>query len=93
MKNHNEMIDRVLERREEYEHTKKSKYKRTISIAVSCLLVSATTVSVYAISSIIKEKNISQVWKSQPVISEEIEFFVGSTTKHGSINIPCFSRF
>ncbi len=60
MKSHNEMIDRVFERREEYEKTQKAKYKRTMVIVISCILVSATTVSAYAISSIIKEKNIFQ---------------------------------
>ena len=60
MKNHNEMIDKVFERRAEYENNKKAKCKRTIAIVISCILVSATTVSVYAISSIIKEKNIFQ---------------------------------
>ena len=60
MKNHNEMIDKVFERRAEYENTQKAKYKRTIAIVISCILVLATTVSVYAISCIIKEKNIFQ---------------------------------
>ena len=60
MKNHKEMIDKVFERRAEYENTQKAKYKRTIAIVISCILVLATTVSVYAISSIIKEKNIFQ---------------------------------
>lgn len=86
MKNHNEMVNAVFQRREEYETKKNTRIKRAMFVIVSCILVSFTTVSVYAISAIIKEMNIFQKAYEDGVSISEVD-------TEGNLNFEDFSGF
>ena len=60
MKNHNEMVDAVFQRKREYESRKSISVKRAVTVLWVFIALSVATISVYAITYIIKEKNIYQ---------------------------------
>lgn len=60
MKNHNEMVNAVFERKREYESRRSISVKRAVTVLWVLIALSVATVSVCAISYIIKEKNIYQ---------------------------------
>ena len=60
MKNHDEMVNAVFERKREYESRRSISVKRAITVIWVLIALSVATVSVCAISYIIKEKNIYQ---------------------------------
>lgn len=73
MKNHNEMVNAVFQKRDEYEAKKSRLIKKTMSAIVACILISIMTVSVYAISSIIKEMNIFQKAHEDGISISEVD--------------------